>query len=78
MFMELDQVAVDSKQWAAIKAGDKGAANALKANLHGMVLYLHALSADSPPYEWVSLRELQEAGVVKSITLNTKDYNGHC
>jgi hypothetical protein len=69
MFLEIDQVAVESRLWARAKAGDKGAIVELQDQFNGMVLYLHALSC---PQDWecVTLRELKELHIVNSVTLH--------
>ena len=69
MFMEIDQVAVDQHIWESIKAGDEAARKLLREQLVGMNLYMHKLSADSPPYTVISLRELQEERVVEAVTI---------
>ena len=60
MFIECDEVAVLEKVWNLIKTGDKVAIQQLKNELNEMDLYMHALSANSPPYTWVSIRDLNK------------------
>lgn len=75
MFMEIDNVAVDTATWEKAKAGDKEAIEKLKQDLNGVELYMHALSTDSPPYTWVSLRELHAAHVVDFVEIKTRGIN---
>ena len=71
MFMECDEVAVLGEVWALAKARNVEAIERLRGELNGMELYVHGLSADSPPYVWVSIRDLYEVGVVKLVILQT-------
>lgn len=73
MFMECDEVAVVEEVWNRVKAGDNTAVEQLKDELDGLVLYMHALSAVSPPHAWVSIRELNQAGIVQLVKLTTRE-----
>lgn len=72
--MECDQVAVIEEVWNRAKAGEKEAIEQLRSELDGLELYEHALCTDSPPYTWVSIRELNEAGIVELVILKTRAF----
>lgn len=75
MFMEIDQAAVKAVEWERVKAGDEAAKQALRDELLGMQLYVHALSTPTPEYTWVSLRELHEADIINCIRMG---WDGSC
>ena len=61
MILEPDEVVIDPA-WDAAR---------IKAELDGMRLYFHNIV---PPQHWVvkTIRELEEMGVIVSVTLHTK------
>lgn len=71
MFLEIDEVAVDPVIMAEARARDPKTIAALRVLFNGMVLNCHALSC---PDHWdvVKVRELQELGIVNSITLSER------
>ena len=72
MFMEIHTVAVLEDVWNRVKRGDEAAIEQLKDELNGIEIYMHALSADAPPYTWVTLKELNEANIVEAVVLRTR------
>lgn len=69
MLVEIDEVAVDPGLWQKAKSGDAVAIDALRRQCDGMVLYLHALHTEANTIP-VTVRELREVGVVRSITVH--------
>lgn len=72
--MEIDEVIVDSGLWAKAQARDKAAVKELRAQLDGLVLYLHGLGGVEG--EVVTLRELEAASVVDSVVIRN-DHRHH-
>jgi len=68
--MEIDQVVVDKLLWAKAKGGDRVAAERIGKALEGIVIYFHIMNYDEGIYERVSLRELESANIINSVTLH--------
>lgn len=59
MFMECDEIAIESGLWARVLARDAAAVQQLREALSGMVLYVHALSLrDGVQYEHLTARQV--------------------
>jgi hypothetical protein len=70
--LEIDEAVVSDADLALVRAGDEGAKERIKAQLHGKVLYLHAMPVDEGETV-VTLRELKALYLVRSVTLNCTD-----
>ena len=69
--MEIDQVAVDRALWERAKAGDETARDALSDRLDDEVIYFHAMPVEEHE-TIVTLRELEDAVIVRAVTLRTR------
>ena len=68
--VEVDDVAVDARLLERAKGGDTTAKDEIAKALDGEVTYFHALTmVDSATI--VTVRELEDLGIVKAITLHT-------
>ena len=64
MLIEIDQVAIESKLWARVLAGDVAAKAQVRAEVNGLELYLHALSVSSDTHTVVTLRQLDALNLI--------------
>lgn len=71
MLVEIDEYVIDRATWERVKADDAAAREKLRADLNGMVLYMHNLSVMSDEdVVVVTLRELAEQACVGHIVLS--------
>ncbi len=71
--MEIDEVAVNSKDWELAKGGDKEARERIKKRLQEEIIYFHAMFVEVDE-DIVSLRDLCEANIVEAVALNCRFY----
>lgn len=65
-FVEIDDVAVNEKDYEAARAGDKEAVARIGRKVHNVRLYMHALDCE-PDDIVVPLRELEHLGAIKGV-----------
>lgn len=75
MFLEVNEVAVLKDVWDRVKIGDVEAITQLKKDLNKLEVYCHALSTDSPPYDWVTINELIDYKIIIGLTIHTDYFN---
>lgn len=69
----IDTVIVDRKLWTKVVAGDKDAKTAVRNQLDGLVTYCHSLRMPAGDWMTVPLQELEQHGIIKSITLHKEN-----
>lgn len=70
-FAEIDSVYLDAGLIRRLRANDPLATKEARKICDGLVTYMHALST-MPDEEEITVRELNELGIVESITLHTE------
>ena len=85
MDIKIDEVVVDKELWSKVVLGDRDSVLKLRSNLSDMYLYDHILSsyfnkAYHPDYYGgkymiVTLRNLQECGVIGFVKIDHTDWN---
>lgn len=66
-----DQVAVEAELWRRVFHGDVRAAQELRSQIDGLVLYFHMLPLRSSEV-LVPVRDLEAAGIIGSVTIEAK------
>lgn len=68
MLLEIDQAAVNAKDWELAKQGDQAAKNRIAGKLDRMITYLHAFPV-AEDETVVTLRELADLNIINSVEL---------
>lgn len=77
MIIEGWDAAVRQADWALAREGNVEAIERIKADLHGVTLYLHNLTfapKDAKDHVVVTVKELIEAGVIEALTVDCQFY----
>ena len=74
MFVEIDEIAIDSALLRRVRKGDAEAKAEARKIFNGMVLYMHALTIDADSVDVITIREACELGIVPAVTLGAEGF----